>query len=124
MTALDQIAPYPRTEEAATAEALRTHLLAFAYTVFWAMPERPGGSLDAALVAQTCGVAHLLGRITDRDGPAVADEVARHLWREWQDIGALGWDLTRSLEEAGIRADDVIAAAVQADPQDGGDTRA
>jgi hypothetical protein len=119
VTALNKIAPYPQTEETATAEALRTHLLAVSYVVFRGMPERPEGSLDASLVAQMCAVAHLLGRITDRDGAGVADEVARYLWREWQDLDGLGMDLARALGEVGIREEDIVSVFAQSDPQDG-----
>lgn len=125
MSTLDQIAPYPKSEAEATAESLRTALMARAYAVFWAMPEDPEGTLDAFLVTQACGVAHLLGRFLDRDGADVADAVARHLWTEWRDLDGLGLDLVTALERAGIDRDSVIdavdprGAAVQADPQAG-----
>lgn len=123
MTALDQIAPYPARESDVTAQSLSMSLAARAYAAYWCLPDNPAGSLEAALVAQTCGVIYLLRDVADREGTDIADGLARYLWRDWTDLGGLGLDLLARLEDAGIEWKTLVGAvsecAVQAVP-DGG----
>lgn len=121
MTFLDQIAPYPAREADVTAKTLSMSLAARAYAAYWRLPDNPVGSLEAALVAQTCGVIYLLRDVADREGTDVADGLARYLWRDWTDLEGLGLDLMARLEDAGVEWQTLIGAVSLPDRQGGGD---
>jgi hypothetical protein len=116
---IEQFAPYPKTEDEATAEAIYRYLLVAAQVTCLArvrpftMPGRPDDpEQHLAAVAQFISewstlhlMRHLLGhgQPQDGDGPdASPDEVARDMWIGWEDGGGPAEALWEWLEEAGF----------------------
>ncbi|MER6942535.1 hypothetical protein ABT294_00805 [Nonomuraea sp. NPDC000554] len=121
MSPLDQIAPYPKSEEEATAEAMAKHYAAFVQMHYHRamnllhhkeQPEKYRLSLNQ--VTQGYGVLYLLRELEERAGTKQADEVARLLWQEWDSGAGIGYDLWAWLKEYGIDPEAVNKVAVEA----------
>jgi hypothetical protein len=123
MNALDKIAPYPRTAEEVTAEAMAKHYAAFvqmhyhrAMNLLHHRDEPHEYRFSLNQVTQGYGVLYLLRELQERTGTKQADEVARLLWQEWDSGEGIGYDLATWLEEYGIDpvAVNVVAAELSA----------
>lgn len=124
MNALDKIAPYPKTAEEATAEAMARHLTAFAqlhWRVAMDHPDRDKSRESINSFTSYYAIAYLL-----REQPAAeGDRVARELWEAWESGMVVGADLWEWLGEYEIDPADIneIAAkliAAPAEAQSGG----
>ena len=125
MTALDEFAPWPETEEDVTAEALAKHLAVSAQARIGQIDDlmQDGSEAGQRLYMTTIGLfvneygtvralRALIGVFVD--APHHADEVARDLWRDWNDGGSMGERLWHWLsEDYGIDPDEVTEAARQ-----------
>ena len=114
----DRFAPYPRSEEEATAQNVYRHLLVAAQ-ITWLSRVRPftkrGGPTDTQqhMAAIECFLAewstlHLLRHMLGFKYPdgfpqaTTPDEVARDMWIGWEDGGGPAEALYEWLEEAGF----------------------
>lgn len=116
---LNGLAPYPRTVEEATAEAMARHLAVSAQYRMTASdrlvdchtPEQKARYLDSVglMLAEHSLVKTLRALI--KHAPDHADEVARRVWTAWEDGAAIAEDLRAWLTEYGIDPGRVDAAA-------------
>jgi hypothetical protein len=115
---LNDIAPYPKTAEDATADAMARHLTAFAQ-LHWRMamdhpnPEKARQSIG--YFSSHYGIAYLL-----REQPASeGDRVARELWETWESGHGVGIDIWDWLaDEYGIdpeRINEIAARLIAED---------
>lgn len=112
MTGLNNLAPYPRTEDAATAEAMAKSLAVRTQANFVRALDLPPGHPDEraafnALVSNFA-IVYLLRALAEH-APERADEAARGLWSEWEagdGIGEWAWEW---LTEWGIDPEQVRA---------------
>lgn len=111
---LADIAPYPTRVEEATAAALIKR-----YAAFGEMHTRVGDEFgidhdqwktSIGHVVSSFTTVYLLAEIRDRLGVAVADEIARELWEQWEG-GALPPWLWEWCEEEGLDHDAIAADA-------------
>ena len=110
---LNDIAPYPRRESDATADALARNLTVIAQSNWRRMLDTEMGEDTRSatnLLVNLYGIVKLL-RALQAVAPETADEVARGLWGDWQDGGVLGEWLHAWLTEYGIAPERVDAAA-------------
>jgi hypothetical protein len=81
---LDDIAPYPRSPNEATAEALIKHHIAFGLMhdrIAWNhSDDRPQWDKSLACVVSSYTAALLLMSVREHAGAVAADQVARNLW--------------------------------------------
>jgi hypothetical protein len=129
VSALDNIAPYPRSEKEATAEAIARCFTAYAQLHFRLgidHPDRDQAAKSTTAFASYYAIAYLLRELIERAGHHVADPVARTLWEDQETVDGLGASVWEWLEEYDIDperinkvAADVIAEAAQAE-QSGG----
>src|SRR5690242_7382838 len=116
---LKDIAPYPRTVDEATAEAMARHLAVTAQYRMAASdrlvdchtPEQKARYLDSVglMIAEHSLVKML--RALMEHAPDHADEVARRVWTGWEDGAVIAEDLHSWLTEYGIDPGRVAAAA-------------
>jgi hypothetical protein len=124
---LDEIAPYPRTVEEATAESVALHLVAEGYMLnsrrsglMRKMVEAEGTpehaaameryAINLSAVTADYAAAKALRTIAAEDAE-LADTLAKAIWRFWEDGAAVGEELWHWLRQAGIDPDQVEAAA-------------
>lgn len=110
---LNDIAPYPRHEAEATADALARNLTVVAQFNWRRMLDTDTGEDTRAatnLLVNLYGIVKVL-KALQAVAPETADEVARDLWADWQDGGALGEWLHAWLRDFGIDPEQVNAAA-------------
>ena len=128
MNALDQIAPYPRSVEKVTAEAMAKHYTAYVQMHYQRamnllrLPEQQEEYKSSVnQVTQGYGVLYLLRELEERAGTTQADEVARLLWQQWEDGEGLADDLWVWMAEYDIDPAAVNNVALQgiAEPQIG-----
>jgi hypothetical protein len=111
---LNDIAPYPRREADATADAMARNLTVVAQLNWRRMLDTETAEDTRAatnLLVNLYGIVKLL-KALQAVAPETADEAARDLWADWQDGGALGEWLHAWLTEFGIapeRVDEVAA---------------
>jgi hypothetical protein len=113
---LNDIAPYPRRESDATAEALARNLTVVAQFNWRRMLDTETGEDTRSatnLLVNLYGIVKVL-KALQAVAPETADEVARDLWGDWQDGGVLGEWLHSWLEGFGIDPVRVNAAASDA----------
>lgn len=136
MNALDEIAPFPKNAEEATADNLARALTASAYLAS-GLIEFPGPAASkeevrrygivVKAVTREFAAAYLL-RVLKHELPGMADELARRLFGMWSDgdVDEWMWDWLRGYGidpdvfepiAAAIKAEQKVA--VQADPQGG-----
>ncbi|MFD9950542.1 hypothetical protein ACFWYW_57560 [Nonomuraea sp. NPDC059023] len=128
MSTLDSIAPYPKSEAEASAEAMSAAYAVTAQINFWLWRHESG---EAAAQAQEAfdvfyGLTYVLWSLKKRAGTEVADEVARRLWTDLKQREALGPTLREVLAEYGIdpQAVDKIAEEFIAEDAQAGQERA
>lgn len=124
MSPLDKIAPYPKTADEATAEAMARHMTAFAQ-LHWRIamdhPDRDKARESINSFTSYYGITLLLREIPNA---IVADRVARELWEAWDSGQAIGADLWEWLGEYEIDPADVDAIAKQiTEPNPDADTQ-
>lgn len=125
---LDDIAPYPRTEEQATASALIKHYAAFGEMhshLSQALTDGDRCRQSVGHVVSSYGLVFLLGALRARIGEKNADDIARELWEDmeggalppilWDYVGCEGLDhdaieAAANEVERNIRAKDKAAA--------------
>jgi hypothetical protein len=115
---LDELAPYPKTNQEATAEALIKYLAVHAYATSVTTTSPPGGAskeamriwwLEMSAVTAEYAVLALLEFLQDfhRD---VADDAAREVWSMWE-AGEMGGDIWSWLHARKIDPEVVERAA-------------
>jgi hypothetical protein len=112
VTPIDNLAPYPATEEDATAEKMAAHFAALAHmSGRIALKHR-----DPTVTAQAYdnlgiyyGMASFLRALAEHAGPGIADKVALGYWQECRDSIHISSDLDEWLREYGIRPEQVDA---------------
>lgn len=123
MTALDDLAPWPATEDQVTAAAVLrhltvaasvhehdTHTLARNALTPGAAAEDVAAYVDAVRQLKArFGLVFLLRQIQQQSSQTWADDVARHLWSLWQDGGCIPEFLWDWLAEHGIDPKTVAA---------------
>ncbi|MCC5574551.1 hypothetical protein IMZ11_02710 [Microtetraspora sp. AC03309] len=128
MNAIDKIAPYPRSEDEATAEAIAKHFTVFAQLHFQLaldLPDRSEAQESSRALVSYYAIAFLFREVEVR-GVGVADRVAKALWESWENPHVLGPDVWAWLEEYGIDPEAVnkiaaeMVAARQAEAAKGG----
>lgn len=126
MTALDQIAPYPKTEAEVTADKLARSFAVHAQ-VHWRMaidhPDRDKAYESGLWVGQYFTLTFLLRELQQRAGRTAADEVARNLWAEIDAVDSIGGWVWNWLDGYGINQAKVneIADKAMADSRTGRD---
>ena len=115
---LNDLAPYPRTADEATADAMARHLTVTAQyrkalidsLVDCRTAEERTRYLDSVgLMIAEHSLAKTLRALIEH-APDHADEVARRVWTAWEDGGAIAEDLHAWLTEYGIDPGRVDAA--------------
>jgi|GEM_PF-6157902 len=101
-TTLASIAPYPKTADEATADAMARHLTAFAQ-LHWRMamdhPDPEKARQSIGYFSSHYGIAYLLREMPASEG----DRVARELWETWESGHGVGIDIWNWLtDEYGI----------------------
>ena len=112
---LNDVAPYPRTEQDATADALARNLTVVAQMNWRRMLDTEKAEDTRAatnLMVNLFGIVKVL-KALQAVAPATADEVARDLWSDWEDGGAVGEWLHSWLRDFGIDPEQVNAAATE-----------
>lgn len=93
MTKLNDLAPYPQTEDAATAEAMAKNHAVRTQANFVRALDLPSGHPDEKSAFNTLvsnfAIVYLLRALAEH-APDHADEVARGLWSEWNAGDSLG----------------------------------
>lgn len=116
MTELNDLAPYPQTEGAATAEAMaKSHAVRTQAAFVRALDLPPGHPDDRAAfnaLVWNFGITYLLRALAEH-APDHADEVARGLWSEWEAGDGLGEFAWEWLTEWGIDPKQVQAIALK-----------
>lgn len=110
---LNDIAPYPRRESEVTAESLARSLMVQAQANRHRMIHdrtADGAVSGGNRLVDVYGVVKLL-KALQTVAPAVADEVARDLWSDWEDGATVTEWLHAWLTSAGIDPERVNAAA-------------
>jgi hypothetical protein len=110
---LNDLAPYPRTEQDATADAVARNLTVVAQFNWRRMLDTETGEDTRSatnLLVNLYGIVKVL-KALQAVAPETADEVARDLWGDWQDGGVLGEWLHAWLTEYGIDPERVNATA-------------
>ncbi|WP_329521198.1 hypothetical protein [Spirillospora sp. NBC_01491] len=110
---LNELAPYPRTEAEVTADALVRNLAVWAYAN---RSRRRAATTAAERDAATAEIVNLYGivkvlRALQTLAPDAADEVARGVWRDWEDGAAVDEWLSLWLAGYGIEPSAVDDAA-------------
>lgn len=110
---LNDIAPYPATEDEVTAESLARHLTVTA----WAHRTHRKNATSStdrewatSEIVNTFGIVSLL-RALQAVAPETADEAAKDLWLAWEDGGSVDEWLHAWLTGFGIAPERVDAAA-------------
>jgi hypothetical protein len=105
---LDDIAPYPNTEQEATAEAMIRYLLVQAQATWHRALAVDPDAEDAKLgdAAHLYSVASLLG-VFRHLNPRAGNEVSRELWATWEDPPSIGISIWDDLKQLGIDPDQV-----------------
>lgn len=134
MSTVEKFAPYPRDEDAVTADRLARHMAVAAQLtnsqIFTSMHARDAAEgtdraeKDSPLAKLTAEVHHLtlvnaineyaivhLLRALIEHAPGQADEVAKDLWGVWEDGGAVGEWIWEWLTGYGIDPEAVRKAA-------------
>lgn len=112
---LNTIAPYPVHESEATADALARNLTVVAQLNWRRMLDTETAEETRAatnLMVNLFGIVKVL-KALQAVAPETADEVARDLWSDWEDGGAVGEWLHSWLRDFGIDPEQVNAAAVE-----------
>lgn len=97
---LDEIAPYPTSEEEVTAEAMIKHWLAFAQMHQHRLhhilaTDDPRWMESIGHITSYYGMARLLRELVKHAGVDVADAAARELWLDWEagdSVGEWTWE--------------------------------
>lgn len=126
MTALDQIAPYPKRKEEADAETMARYFTAHAQVHLRIALDHPDPKA-ARESFRAVSLYYALAYMLREQMPSLGDSLARTIWVEWDDGTAMASDLWNWLREYEIDtaavnkvAGQVIAeSAVQSHP-DGG----
>lgn len=117
---LDDIAPYPKRVEDATAEVMATHFAALAQLHFHLGHNDPNqrNAEESFRAFVSFYALAFLFRAIEATGLHVADRVARALWESWEHPHTLGPDVWAWLEEYGIDPEKVnaISAGMRIDP--------
>jgi hypothetical protein len=114
VTSLNDIAPWPRTEAEATADAVAKSLTVGAhardrYIQTLNTTDKEWGT-QVGLLVNEFGVVYLLKFLADFH-PDVADDAARLLWSHWEDGGVIPELLWGWLSKWGIDPDQVAEVA-------------
>lgn len=113
MSALDKIAPYPKSVKDATAETMARHFTAFAQ-MHWRLatdhPSADNARQSTNMAIAYYGLAYLLREMPARDG----DRVATSLWETWDSGMGVGVDLWEWLAEYEIDPASVNRVAAEA----------
>ena len=111
-TTLNDIAPWPRTEDEVTADSLGRHLTVTAWAHRTHRKNATGTDREWATseIVNTFGIVSVL-RALQAVAPQAADEAAKNLWSAWDDGGSVYELLHSWLTEYGIDPGRVDATA-------------
>jgi hypothetical protein len=119
MTELNDLAPYPRTEDTATVEALAKNHAVRTQAAFALSLDLPIGHADERAVFNALvwnfGITYLLRALAEH-APEKADEVARGLWSEWEGGDGFGEWTWEWLTEWGIDPNQVNRIPEEGNP--------